>query len=255
MRWRRDRARGRYRQRLPREERAGSGRRSSRRCYRQPRRHRSWRRSGASRAPAPTPSGARDVRRPELIQARDRPQADAAAARRPSRQLGMAAARRRRAIFRFRSTSSISRSASPSLDAFLRDVRCRFGGKLIPRKEFVYEPSLSHAGEPRAYALIADQTPRKERIPSTGRASCGRTRHSSSALTRSPSSSSRRCTSCRCGASGAAITRCASTCSAEPPYENFDDALIVERYARCLEAAIVESPADWLWLQKKMEIR
>jgi KDO2-lipid IV(A) lauroyltransferase len=40
-------------------------------------------------------------------------------------------------------------------------VRCRFGGKLIPRKQFVYE-LLSHAGEPRAYALIADQTPRKE---------------------------------------------------------------------------------------------
>ena len=38
---------------------------------------------------------------------------------------------------------------------------------------------------------------------------------------------------------------------AEPPYENFDDAIIVERYARCLESAIVESPADWLWLQKK----
>ena len=38
---------------------------------------------------------------------------------------------------------------------------------------------------------------------------------------------------------------------AEPPYENVDDLVIVERYARCLERAIIAQPADWLWLQKK----
>ena len=38
---------------------------------------------------------------------------------------------------------------------------------------------------------------------------------------------------------------------AEPPYDEVDDALIVEQYARCLERAILENPADWLWLQKK----
>jgi lauroyl/myristoyl acyltransferase len=38
---------------------------------------------------------------------------------------------------------------------------------------------------------------------------------------------------------------------AEPPYGEIDDAAIVERYARCLERAIIASPADWLWLQKK----
>ena len=38
---------------------------------------------------------------------------------------------------------------------------------------------------------------------------------------------------------------------AEPPYDDLDDALVVERYARCLERTIIESPSDWLWLQKK----
>ena len=38
---------------------------------------------------------------------------------------------------------------------------------------------------------------------------------------------------------------------AEPPYDDLDDALIIERYARCLERTIIEQPADWLWLQKK----
>ena len=38
---------------------------------------------------------------------------------------------------------------------------------------------------------------------------------------------------------------------AEPPYDDLDDALVVERYARCLERTIMASPSDWLWLQKK----
>jgi lauroyl/myristoyl acyltransferase len=38
---------------------------------------------------------------------------------------------------------------------------------------------------------------------------------------------------------------------AEPPYDTGTDVLISERYARALEQAIVDSPEDWLWLQKK----
>src|SRR4030095_12771317 len=136
-----------------------------------------------------------------------------------------------------------------SLDEFLRDVRCRFGGKLIPRKQFVYE-LLSHAGEPRAYALIADQTPRKEDP-----------KHWTRFLRQDPAflrgagqiakflESPVYFVSMRRVRRGHYAVRL--NVLAEPPYENFDDALIVERYARCLEAAIVESPADWLWLQKK----
>ena len=136
-----------------------------------------------------------------------------------------------------------------SLDEFLRDVRCRFGGKLIPRKQFVYE-LLSHAGEPRAYALIADQTPRKEdpkhwtrflRQDTAFFVGAGKIAKFLEAPVYFVSMKRER--------RGHYVVRL--DVLAEPPYEEVDDAVIVERYARCLERAILDSPADWLWLQKK----
>ena len=136
-----------------------------------------------------------------------------------------------------------------SLDEFLRDVRCRFGGKLIPRKEFVYE-LLSHAGEPRAYALIADQTPRKEDPKHWTRFLRQDTAFFVGAdkiakFLESPVYF----VSMKRERRGHYVVRL--DVLAEPPYEDIDDAIIVERYARCLERAILDSPADWLWLQKK----
>jgi len=108
----------------------------------------------------------------------------------------------------------------------------------------------SHAGEPRAYALIADQTPRKKDP-----------KHWTRFL--------RQDTAFFVGADKIAkflespvyfvsmkrerrgYYEVRLDVLAEPPYEDIDDAVIVERYARCLERAIVDSPADWLWLQKK----
>jgi KDO2-lipid IV(A) lauroyltransferase len=136
-----------------------------------------------------------------------------------------------------------------SLDEFLRDVRCRFGGKLIPRKQFVYE-LLSHAGEPRAYALIADQTPRKEdpkhwtrflRQDTAFFVGAGKIAKFLEAPVYFVSMKRER--------RGHYVVNL--DVLAEPPYEEVDDAVIVERYARCLERAILDSPADWLWLQKK----
>jgi KDO2-lipid IV(A) lauroyltransferase len=136
-----------------------------------------------------------------------------------------------------------------SLDEFLRDVRCRFGGKLIPRKQFVYE-LLSHAGEPRAYALIADQTPRKEdpkhwtrflRQDTAFFVGAGKiAKFLESPVYFVSMKRERR---------GHYIVRL--DVLAEPPYADIEDEIIVERYARCLERAILDSPADWLWLQKK----
>ena len=80
------------------------------------------------------------------------------------RQLGVAAARGWRAFRHLRSTSCTSRSASASFDSFLREARSRFGSRLIPRKEFVYD-LLSRAEQIRAYALIADQTPKHKGDP------------------------------------------------------------------------------------------
>lgn len=136
-----------------------------------------------------------------------------------------------------------------SLDEFLRDVRCRFGGKLIPRKQFVYE-LLSHAGEPRAYALIADQTPRK-----TDPKHWTRFLRQDTAFFTGAGKIAKFLDSPVYFVSMKRVRRGYYSVSldviAEPPYEEVDDAIIVERYARCLERAIIDSPADWLWLQKK----
>lgn len=136
------------------------------------------------------------------------------------------------------------------LDAFLRDVRCRFGGKLIPRKEFIYALLSHNADQPRAYALIADQTPRRQdpkywtrflRQDTAFFVGAGKV----AKYLESPVYfvSMRR--------TGRGHYTVRLEVLAEPPYEDLDDAMIVERYARALERSIIDSPADWLWLQKK----
>lgn len=136
-----------------------------------------------------------------------------------------------------------------ALDAFLRDVRCRFGGKLVPRKEFVYD-LLSHAGEARAYALIADQTPRQQDPKHWTRFL-----HQDTAFFVGAGKIAKYLEAPVYFVSMRRLRRghysVRLNVLAEPPYEELDDKLIVERYARHLEEAIVESPADWLWLQKK----
>jgi KDO2-lipid IV(A) lauroyltransferase len=137
-----------------------------------------------------------------------------------------------------------------ALDAFLRDVRCRFGGKLIPRKEFIYALLSHHADQPRAYALIADQTPRRQdpkywtrflRQDTAFFVGAGKVaKYLESPVYFVSMRRTRR---------GHYSVRL--DVLAEPPYEELDDAVIVERYARALERAIIDSPADWLWLQKK----
>jgi len=136
------------------------------------------------------------------------------------------------------------------LDAFLRDVRCRFGGKLIPRQEFIYALLSHHADQPRAYALIADQTPRRQdpkywtrflRQDTAFFVGAGKVaKYLESPVYFVSMRRTRR---------GHYSVRL--DVLAEPPYEDIDDAMIVERYARALERAIIDSPADWLWLQKK----
>jgi len=139
-----------------------------------------------------------------------------------------------------------------SVDRFLRDARSRFGGKPIPREEFVYE-LLSRAGTARGYGLIADQTPRPEDR-----------KHWTRLLNRD--------TAFFVGAEKVARFLDAPVLYvamrrvrrghysvrllplAEPPYgteEGGDDSPIMERFARKLEQAVEESPAEWLWIQKR----
>jgi KDO2-lipid IV(A) lauroyltransferase len=141
-----------------------------------------------------------------------------------------------------------------AVDEFLREARSRFGSKLIPRKEFVYD-LLSRAEQVRAYALIADQTPKHKNDP----------RHWTQFLNQE--------TAFFIGAGKIAKFIDAKvlyvkmrrvrrgfyavelSVIAEPPYEEVEDVQIVERFARNLERDIRESPADWLWLQKKWKIK
>lgn len=139
-----------------------------------------------------------------------------------------------------------------AIDAFLRDARARFGGRPIPQSDFVYE-LMVRAGQPRGYALIADQTPRRDDP-----------KHWTRFLNRD--------TAFFVGAEKVArfldapvlfvamrrvrrghySVRLVSL--AEPPYDT--DAAevgspIMERFARSLEELVLESPADFLWLQKR----
>ena len=141
-----------------------------------------------------------------------------------------------------------------AFDDFLREARTRFGGRLVPREEFVYD-LLSRAEQIRTYALIADQTPKHKDDP----------RHWTRFLNQD--------TAFFVGAGKIAKFLDARVLYvrmrrvargrysvlleeiASPPYEEVEDVQIVERYARKLERDIRESPADWLWLQKKWKIR
>ncbi len=139
-----------------------------------------------------------------------------------------------------------------SVDQYLRDARARFGGKPFPRQDFVYE-LMSRADTPRAYGLIADQTPPRDQR-----------KHWTRILNRD--------TAFFVGAER--ITRFLDATVlyvemrrvrrghysvrfevlGEPPYEldtKKDDSPIMEGFARRLERAVIERPAEWLWVQKR----
>ncbi len=143
----------------------------------------------------------------------------------------------------------------PSLDAYMREARSRFGGKPIPIKNFAFE-LLRRAGQPRAYGLVADQTPLKRME-----------KHWTRFLNQD--------TAFFVGAEKIARFLEAPVVYvamrrlkrghyavrlhvlAEPPYDFTEEAeaeagaWIVEAYARKLEEEIRASPPDWLWVHNK----
>jgi KDO2-lipid IV(A) lauroyltransferase len=142
----------------------------------------------------------------------------------------------------------------PSLDAYMREARSRFGGQPIPIKSFAFE-LLRRAGQPRAYGLVADQTPLQSMD-----------KHWTRFLNQD--------TAFFVGAEKIARFLDAPVAYvamrrlrrgyyavhlhvlAEPPYDGDEEQVesegwITEAYARKLEAEIRASPADWLWVHKK----
>ena len=139
-----------------------------------------------------------------------------------------------------------------SVDRFLRAARSRFGGKPIPREDFVYE-LMSRAGTSRAYALIADQTP-----PRDARKHWTRLLNRDTAFFVGAEKVARFLDAPVLYVGMRRVRRghyavCFSAL-ATPPYTSEaggDEAPIMELFARKLETAVEESPADWLWVQKR----
>jgi KDO2-lipid IV(A) lauroyltransferase len=137
----------------------------------------------------------------------------------------------------------------PGLDDYVRQARSRFGGNPIPFKSFLFE-LMRRADEPRAYAMVADQTPTK-RMPKYWTTFLGR----DTAFYLGPEKIARyldapvvyvEMTRERLGHYTARFILLA-----EPPYDDDSGPVIAERYARALEATVRAHPADWLWLHNK----
>ena len=136
-----------------------------------------------------------------------------------------------------------------SLDEFIRNTRSRFGGKPIPIKSFLFE-LMRRAGEARAYAMVADQTPPRNMD-----------KHWTRFLNQD--------TAFFVGADKIARFLDAPVLYiamrrvrkghyavrlhvlAEPPYDDDRSLQVVEHYARRLESEIRASPPDWLWVHNK----
>jgi KDO2-lipid IV(A) lauroyltransferase len=136
-----------------------------------------------------------------------------------------------------------------SVDGFLRSARERFGVKLIPRTEFVYE-LMARVGQPRGYALIADQTPRR-----SDRAHWTRFLHQDTAFYVGADKIAKFLDAPVLYAAMRRVRRGYYSVRldvlAEPPYEAGEGEVIMERFARRLEQAVMATPADWLWIQKR----
>ena len=141
-----------------------------------------------------------------------------------------------------------------AFDEFLREARSRFGSRLIPRSEFVYD-LLSRAESIRAYALLADQTPKHRNDPRHWTQFL----HQDTAFFVGAGKIARfleaKVLYVRMGRIGRGRYSVRLEEIAAPPYDDIGDVEIVEAYARKLERDVRESPADWLWLQKKWKIK
>jgi KDO2-lipid IV(A) lauroyltransferase len=138
------------------------------------------------------------------------------------------------------------------VDAYVREARSRFGGNPIPFASFLFE-LMRRAHEPRAYAMVADQTP-LAKMPKHWTTFLNR----DTAFFLGPEKIARFLdapvlyVAMRRERLGHYAVRLHVL--AEPPYELDEEeagAQIAERYARALEATIRAQPADWMWIHNK----
>ena len=139
------------------------------------------------------------------------------------------------------------------IDTFLRDARARFGGNPIPHQSFMFEV-MKRRREVRAYALVADHTPKHDEekhwtlfLNQDTAFFVGADKIAK--ILKAPVIY----VSMRREAPGRYTVELELL--AEPPYDRNSGPEIVERYARKLEAEIRRSPADWLWIHRKWKYR
>ena len=135
------------------------------------------------------------------------------------------------------------------IDEFLRSRRARFGGNPIPHQSFMFEV-MKRRKDVRAYALVADHTPKHDEE-----------KHWTRFLNQDTAffvGADKIAKILKAPVIYVAMRRDAPgyysvelKLLAEPPYDRDSGPEIVERYARTLEEEIRRSPADWLWLHRK----
>jgi KDO2-lipid IV(A) lauroyltransferase len=137
----------------------------------------------------------------------------------------------------------------PSVDAYVREARARFGGDPIPIDRLLYELTF-RAGEPRVFAMLADQTPPRD-APKHWR----RFLNQDTAFYAGLGVIARYLeapvvyVAMRRRARG--MYQAHLHLLAEPPYDDDPEALIVDRYAALLEREIVAAPENFLWVHRK----
>jgi KDO2-lipid IV(A) lauroyltransferase len=139
------------------------------------------------------------------------------------------------------------------VDEFLRARRARFGGNPIPHQSFMFEV-MKRRNDVRAYALVADHTPKHNEEKHWTRFLNQDTAFFVGAdkiakILKAPVIyvAMRRESPGRYSVELRLV--------AEPPYDRDSGPEIVERYARMLEEEIRRSPADWLWLHRKWKYK
>ena len=137
----------------------------------------------------------------------------------------------------------------PDVDEYVRAARARFGGRPIAVDDLLFE-LMKGSDEPRAYAMLADQTP-----PKDGPKHWRHFLHQDTAFYAGLGKVARYLDAPVIYVAMRRVRRGVYTAHltvlSEPPYEEDPEEAIVDRYAACLEAEIRHSPADWLWVHRK----
>lgn len=135
------------------------------------------------------------------------------------------------------------------VDEYVRAARARFGGRPIAVDNLLFE-LMRVDDEPRAYAMLADQTP-----PENGPKEWRHFLHQDTAFYTGVGKIARYLDAPVLYVAMRRVRRGVYTAHfsvlSEPPYHDDPEEGIVDRYAARLEAEIRVAPENWLWVHRK----